>query len=528
VRNAISVLVVALSVIGILNAEDSGSSTRFHRQFLQVSPGRVDYGTVQVGSSLSKTVAVKNVTGHAMTVSASASSAAFHINGVTLPLSLAPGGSANVNVTYSPATAVTTAASLTFSATGSLRTSARVSLVGTGISGATASLSVTPGSVNFGSVQVGATATVPATLTNSGNSPSTISRASVTGTGFSLNGLALPMTLQAGQAVTFSLLFVPPTATSDSGNVALANDSPQPTLSINLTGTGVSAGGLAVSPTSVNFGSVQVGSQAASNVTISNSGGQTVNVLQGSTTGTGFKTTGLTLPMALAAGQKFTFSVDFGPTASGSASGSLSLTSDGSNPTLAIPLSGTGTVSGQLGATASLDFGSVTVGSSKNLSASLSATGADVVISAVNVTGSEFATSGFSLPATIKAGQSQPFTVSFAPQASGSATATVSFTSNASNSPTESLTGVGATAIAHSVDLSWTASASSVAGYNVYRGGVSGGPYTRVNSGVDSAVIFTDSSVQAGQTYFYTVTAVDSVGTESARSNEVQATVPTP
>jgi len=44
----------------------------------------------------------------------------------------------------------------------------------------------------------------------------------------------------------------------------------------------------------------------------------------------------------------------------------------------------------------------------------------------------------------------------------------------------------------------------------------------------NSAVIFTDSSVQAGQTYFYTVTAVDSVGTESARSNEVQATVPTP
>jgi hypothetical protein len=336
------------------------------------------------------------------------------------------------------------------------------------------------------------------------------------------------MTLTAGQGVTFSVVFTPATASGASGTVILTNNSPQAALNIALAGTGVAAGGLAVSPSSVSFGSVQVGSQAASSVTISNAGGQSVNVLQASTTSTAFKTSGLTLPLALASGQKFTFSVTFAPTAGGGASGNLSLTSDGSNPRLAIPLSGTGTLPGQLGATASLDFGSVTVGSTKNLGASLSATGADVVVSAVNVSSSEFSTSGLSLPLTIKAGQSQPITVTFAPQASGAATATVSFTSSASNSPTESLVGTGTTPVAHSVDLSWSASTSSVAGYNVYRGGVSGGPYTKMNSSVDSAVTFTDSNVQAGQTYFYTVTAVDSTGTESARSNEVQAVVPTP
>jgi hypothetical protein len=195
---------------------------------------------------------------------------------------------------------------------------------------------------------------------------------------------------------------------------------------------------------------------------------------------------------------------------------------------VALPLSGTGTLPGQLGATASLDFGSVTVGSSKNLSAALSATGADVVVSAVNISSSEFATSGLSLPLTLKAGQSQPFTVSFAPQASGTAAATVSFTSSASNSPTETLSGMGTAPVAHSVDLSWTASSSNVAGYNVYRGGASGGPYTKLNAGLDVAVSFTDNSVQAGQTYFYTVTAVDTSGSESARSNEVRAVVPSP
>jgi hypothetical protein len=336
------------------------------------------------------------------------------------------------------------------------------------------------------------------------------------------------MTLSAGQGVTFSVLFAPVTSSGASGTVTLTNNSPQATLNINLAGTGVAAGGLAVTPSSVSFGSVQVGSQAASSMTISNSGGQSVNVQQASTTNAAFKTSGLALPLALPPGQKFTFSVTFAPPAGGSASGNLSLTSDGSNPTVAVPLSGTGTLPGQLGATANLDFGSVTIGSSKSLSASLSATGADVVVSAVRVNSPEFATSALALPLTIRAGQTQAFTVSFNPQASGVAAAAVSFTSSASNSPTESLTGTGVAAIAHSVDLSWAASTSSVTGYNVYRGGVSGGPYTRINANIDSGITFTDSGVQAGQTYFYTVTAVDSTGIESARSNEVQAVIPAP
>jgi bacillopeptidase F len=65
-------------------------------------------------------------------------------------------------------------------------------------------------------------------------------------------------------------------------------------------------------------------------------------------------------------------------------------------------------------------------------------------------------------------------------------------------------------------------------GYNVYRGGVSGGPYTKINSAADAGTVFTDGTVQSGQSYYYTVTAVDSSGMESAHSNEVQAVIPTP
>jgi hypothetical protein len=55
--------------------------------------------------------------------------------------------------------------------------------------------------------------------------------------------------------------------------------------------------------------------------------------------------------------------------------------------------------------------------------------------------------------------------------------------------------------IPHSVTLDWNASTSAVIGYNVYRGTVSGGPYTPLNSSLVTTTQYQDSSVQSGQTY---------------------------
>jgi hypothetical protein len=82
----------------------------------------------------------------------------------------------------------------------------------------------------------------------------------------------------------------------------------------------------------------------------------------------------------------------------------------------------------------------------------------------------------------------------------------------------------------HSVVLTWDASTSTdVVGYNVYRSDVSGGPYAQLNGSIPVlALTYTDTTVQAGLTYYYVVTAVDSEGTESAYSNEASALVPYP
>jgi fibronectin type 3 domain-containing protein len=67
-----------------------------------------------------------------------------------------------------------------------------------------------------------------------------------------------------------------------------------------------------------------------------------------------------------------------------------------------------------------------------------------------------------------------------------------------------------------------------VSGYNAYRGTVSGGPYSKLNSALIGGTTYTDNTVQAGQTYYWVATAVDANNVESSFSNQASATVPTP
>ena len=412
----------------------------------------------------------------------------------------------------------------------------------------TAQLTVNPSSISFGSVPVGSKLTHSLVLGNSGGSSLTISQAAMTGSGFSLTGPALPLTLATGQSASFSVTFAPTSSGSVSSNLSLVSSTPtlhgtngkhngsnSITTSIPLSGSGTSLstasttpGQLVANPSSLSFGSVQVSNSNTLFEAVTNTGGSSVTLSQATVVGVGFSISGLSLPLTLAAGQSVTFGATFAPQSGGSASGTISIGSNASNSTMTISLAGTGMAQGQLGITpSSTDFGSVTVGTSKTQAGTLSASGSSVSVSSATLTSAEFSLSGITFPLTIAAGQSVPFTVTFTPQISGSTSAIGSFASNASNSAAETLTGAGAAPPQHSVDLSWSET-STVAGYNVYRGTQSGGPYVKINSALDASTTYTDSSVQAGQIYYYVTTAVDSIGAESSYSNQIQASVPSP
>ncbi len=491
------------------------------------NPSSLNFGSVQAGNGQTLSAALTNSGGSSVTVSqASVSGSGFSVSGLNLPLTLAAGQSAAFSVTFNPQSTGSASGTLSFASDAS---NGVLALPLTASAPAAGTLASSPSSLNFGAGQVGTPQTLAETLTNTGGSSLTITQANLSGGGFTMTGLALPATLAPGQSTTFNVLFTPQTSGAASGSLAIVSNASNSNLGIALTGNVVTPGVLSASDSSLSFGSVQVNGTASQTETLTNSGGTNVNITQAQASGTGFTVTGLTLPMTLKPGQSFTFGAAFKPTSGGNATGSISVVSDASNSTLTITLAGTATVAGQLAVSpASLSFGSVVVGQSKTLTATLTATGSSITVSDAGMTTSEFTISGLSLPLTLSAGQSASFTVKFTPQSSGAASASGTFSSNASNaSLTQALGGTGTAAPQHSVALSWSPSTSSVVGYNVYRGNTTGGPYSKITS-MNADTTFVDSLVQSGQTYFYVTTAVDGSGKESAKSNQTQAVIPTP
>ena len=391
------------------------------------------------------------------------------------------------------------------------------------------SVGVTSATLNFGTVAIGSSKTLPDALTNNTSAAVTISSIQGLGSGFQLTGITVPLVLAAGQSAPFNVTYQPTTAGDPTTTISFVAPNAQALASLSATATAVTPGTLAANPASLAFGSVAVGDNSSLSETLTNTGGSSVTITTVTASAAAFTLGPLTLPATLTTNQSVTFTVTFTPTTTGAASGSLSVVSNASNSPLSIALSGTGTTAaaGTLAVSpTTLSFGSVIDGSSSPLTGKLSATGAAVKVSSESITGAnsgDFVLSGISLPVTIPAGQSSTFTVTFTPGASGTASASLSFASNASNSPAvQSLTGTGKPYVA----LAWNAS-DDATGYNVYRGTVNGGPYpTKLTTSPIGTTTYNDSTVVSGQklTYYYVTTALAD-GFESGYSNQASATI---
>jgi hypothetical protein len=176
----------------------------------------------------------------------------------------------------------------------------------------------------------------------------------------------------------------------------------------------------------------------------------------------------------------------------------------------------------------SLNFGSTGLASSAQRSVTLTNTGSSsVTISGVSVSGAGFTAGGSASGLTVSPTQNATVSATFTPFTIGSLAGSLTITSNAVNSPvTIALSGTGVSSSTHSVALSWTASSSSVAGYNVYVSPSSAGPYSLLNSSPVPNTSYVDTNVLAGDTYYFRITSVSTSYQESAPSATVQAVIP--
>jgi hypothetical protein len=514
---------------------------------LAVSPGNLSFGDVTVGSSSTLPVTLTSTGTAPVTINSDTlTGAGLTVSGAAFPLTLSPQQTARLEMKFAPTAKGATTGALTISSNSSTNATATISISGMGISTTetTPMLTVSPGSLSFGDVMVGSSSTLPVTLASTGTAPVTIDSDTLTGTGLTVSGATFPLTLSPQQTASLKVKFAPVSKGVVSGVLTInSNSSTNAMTTVNLSGTGeaavVNTPMLNVSPGSLSFGNVTVGSSSTLPVILASTGTAPVTINSDTLTGAGLTVSGAVLPLTLSPQQTVSLAVKFAPASKGAAAGVLTINSNSSiNATATVSLSGTGAAAVAVTSTltvspGSLSFGDVTVDSSSTLPVTLTSTGtAPVTINSDTLAGTGLTLSGAAFPVTLNPQLAITLDVSFAPTTTGATTGSLTISSNSSTNPTATvgITGTGqAAATAHGVDLSWNAPSSSpdpVAGYNVYRSPSGSSAYQLLNSSVNSPTTYVDNTVQSGVAYDYIVESVDAAGNESIPSNMVSVTIP--
>ena len=352
-RNAVFLAASSLALALLITSCGGGSSNPpvpVSKPGFSTNSITITFGNQAVGTTSAAQVATLTNVGNAtLTISSiqvTGPNASDYTLTNTCGSSLAPSAQCTLSVTFTPGAAGTRTASVVFTdnATGSPQT---VSLTGTCIA---PSVSLSATSVSFGNQPVGTTSAASAvTVTNNGAAALTFTSIAATGD-FAVAASGTTCSTSAPVAPSgncvINVTFTPTATGSRSGSLTLTDNASGSPQTMSLTGTGT-APSVSLSTTSVSFSNQAVGTtSAASPVTVTNTG--TVSLTFTSIAAAGDfavaasgTTCSTTAPVA--ASGSCVINVGFTPTATGSRSGSLTLTDNASGSPQTVGLDGNGT-----------------------------------------------------------------------------------------------------------------------------------------------------------------------------------------
>lgn len=325
----------------------------------------------------------------------------------------------------------------------------------------------------FGDVNVGQSETLDGAIANVGNQPFTVSSAfpansaflqtSPSNTCLGSGGSAEPSILDPAGSCALDYTFTPPSDGPFTLSGTLAT-TPQTLVgssgggAINLSGTGEGATTTApnpvLTPATINFGSLTVGTTSApQTATLQNSGNATLTISNfgffGSSTSS-FSETNNCGP-SLSAGAVCTIQIACTPSVAGTLSANLgaNFPSPITQQSVALTCTGTAVASPQASLTPkTASFSAVSGSTSAAQTFTLANAGtAALTINSIGLSGtnaSQFAIASKTCGTSLAASASCTLSVTFSPTATGSATAILSVVDNATGSPqTSALTGTG-------------------------------------------------------------------------------------
>ncbi len=375
------------------------------------------------------------------------------------PNTLSPNQSCTVSVTFTPSAAGNRSGTVTITdnAPGSPRT---ITLSGVGLT-ATQTLTANFTSLVFPTESIGNSANQPnpqtITLTNTGNSPVTISSIASSLADFAVsNGCPIsPSTLGPnGSTCTVSVTFAPTVASARKGTLTITSSAPGAAIKVAMSGTGVGdTSTVNVSPTTVAFVPQVSGTSSGftQTVTVSNAGDTNVTMTSATVT-TGYSLSNGCNGVVLLPSNSCTISISFTPASAKVITGTLTIKSTGTPATKTVSLTGTG-----LASTAAISLSQtsvvfdqqvVGVASQQQTIYYYNQGSTTVTVNSVTLTGADYSmVNGCS--SAVGALSSCNIRVTFKPTATGTRTGTIVISDTAPGSPrTINLSGVGVAAAA--------------------------------------------------------------------------------
>ncbi|SDD10231.1 choice-of-anchor D domain-containing protein [Niabella drilacis] len=377
---------------------------------LSISPASLSYGDVAVDSFATRILIISNTGNLPLTInSITAADMAFTV--LFIP-TIAANSSQEISVKFSPLAVRPYTGTLSVSTNGG---DASISLSGAGIPVPAPVLKVSPSSLSFGNIAVGSFNTKTFTVSNTGNAPLMINSITTPNAVFALN---FGTTVAANSSQEIVVKFSPAAIQSYSGSLSISTNGGNANISLEGAGIAAPAPVLKVSPSSLSFGNIAVGSFNTKTFTVSNTGNAPLMINSITTPNAVFA---LNFGTTVAANSSQEIVVKFSPTAIQSYSGSLSISTNGGNANISLEGAGIAAPVPVLSISPlSLNFGAVTVGVYTTLEFTISNTGN----APLTITG--FTTSDNSLfsisnyPVTTPAGGSQKVTAIFMPKAAQS------------------------------------------------------------------------------------------------------------
>ncbi|MGI4829962.1 MAG: beta strand repeat-containing protein, partial [Janthinobacterium lividum] len=426
----------------------------------QPTPGApLNFGQLISGQTAQQTLTLSNTGTGPMTVRRVSSAPPFR-SSTTCGEILAPGDSCAVLVTYSPVfSSSTTASSLLPRAdTGALVIESdaasspdSISLMGSAVSAGTggtagdsssATYTISEGALTFANTQVGdSSAAQMLTLVNTGTQPLVLGSVNAPQ---DFSATTACTTLAPGAACSINVAFTPGSGSAiavRAGTLEIPSNAANPLEFVSLLGMS-SAAPLSLSPTSLNFGTVDMPSSDQLSVTVTNTASLPITFGQSTASGDYAVETG-TCPSpgsSLPAGQSCAFIVTFTPSATGTRTGLLSITTNATQLPLTVGLTGLGIEAKLQISPGALAFGSISVGASASLALELNNAGSGdlsgITTTIIGPNAADFAVTTPCAAATLPPGIGCSVQVSFTPSANGARVATLVLTSSDPSSPT--------------------------------------------------------------------------------------------